>query len=200
MILVTLVSCSLGAHSVYPINEKTMRLNVIKLETIKPEARKLCGDCFSLRQHGFTLVELITIIVILGILAVAAAPRFFDHNVFDGRGFYDQVISTLRYAQKAAIAQRRFVCVEFTANTVKLTYDPIAPSTIHTAATCPGTDLTDPAGQTPYILTSTNASVTLAGYTNFSFNALGRPDSPQDITVNSYATHIFVEQETGYVH
>lgn len=30
------------------------------------------------KQNGFTLVELIIVIVILGILAVAAAPRFFD--------------------------------------------------------------------------------------------------------------------------
>jgi MSHA pilin protein MshA len=30
------------------------------------------------KQHGFTLIELIIVIVILGILAVTAAPRFID--------------------------------------------------------------------------------------------------------------------------
>ncbi len=73
-------------------------------------------------QRGFTLTELITIIVILGIISAVAAPRFFDRNVFESRGFYDQVSSTLRYAQKAAIAQHRFVCVAITtAQTITLT-------------------------------------------------------------------------------
>ncbi len=73
-------------------------------------------------QRGFTLTELITVMVIVGILAAVVMPRFFERNVFDSRAFHDQVVSTLRYAQKAAIAQHRFVCVAFTANSVDLTY------------------------------------------------------------------------------
>ncbi|MDD5180679.1 MAG: prepilin-type N-terminal cleavage/methylation domain-containing protein [Gallionellaceae bacterium] len=150
-------------------------------------------------QRGFTLTELITVMVILGILAAVAAPRFFDRNVFDSRGFYDQVISTLRYAQKAAIAQRRFVCVAFTSNSVTLTYDATAPSTIHTAATCPGANLTGPTGTAPYSVSSSNASFT-ATPAAFSFDALGRPSAAQSITVSGYATPILIEAETGYVH
>ena len=67
------------------------------------------------RQRGFTLVELIVIMVIVGILAVAAMPRFADRGGFDARGFYDATLSALRYAQKSAIAQRRNVCVAFSA-------------------------------------------------------------------------------------
>ena len=141
-------------------------------------------------QRGFTLTELITVMVILGILAAVAAPRFFDRNIFDSRGFYDQVISTLRYAQKAAIAQRRFVCVAFTANSVTLTTGAMA--------AC-GSNLTGPNGTAPYSVSSSNASFT-ATPAAFSFDALGRPSAAQSITVSGYATPILIEAETGYVH
>lgn len=152
-------------------------------------------------QRGFTIVELIMVMVIIGILATVAAPRFFDRNVFDSRGFYDQVISTLRYAQKAAIAQRRFVCVAFAANSVTLTYDPTAPSAAHPAATCPGSNLTGPAGQSPYSVSSSNASFT-ATPAAFNFDALGKPSfaTAPSITVSGYTASITVEAETGYVH
>ena len=149
-------------------------------------------------QRGFTLVELVAVIVILGIIAMVAAPHFFDINTYDNRGFRDQVISTLRYAQKAAIAQRRFVCVTIAGNALTLTYDATPPSAVHTVASCPGNPLTNPAnGNTPYTLTTSNG-VTVTAAT-FNFDALGRPSAPQIITVSGNAP-ITVETETGYVH
>ena len=163
--------------------------------------------------RGFTLVELITIIIILGIIGAVAAPRFFDRNVFASRGFHDQVIATLRHAQKTAIAQRRFVCVEFSA--VGVTPGTV---TLTTGAnnTC-GTGLIGPSGESPYEITSNNASfgVIPAGG-KISFDCLGRPRDattaatcntaagilvlPTTITVNNYGASIIVERETGYVH
>ena len=37
--------------------------------------------------QGFTLVELVTVIVLLGILSVYVAPRIFDLGIFKERGF-----------------------------------------------------------------------------------------------------------------
>jgi MSHA pilin protein MshC len=150
------------------------------------------------KDAGFTTVELISVMVIVGILAAVAMPKFFDRGTFDSRGFSDQVKATLRHAQKTAIAQRHFVCVAFTANSITLTYDPISPSPIHTIATCPGSSLTSPSGQTPYTVSSPTVDVTLSGGTAFYFDALGRPFPAQSITVSG--TTITVEAETGYVH
>ena len=63
--------------------------------------------------RGFTLTELVMVIVIIGILAVIVAPRFMSSQPFETRGFYDEAQAVVRYAQKVAIAQRRtiFVCV-----------------------------------------------------------------------------------------
>jgi MSHA pilin protein MshC len=49
-------------------------------------------------------VELIVVIVLLGTLAVVAIPRFFDLQIFQQRGFHDETVSAVRYAQKLAVA------------------------------------------------------------------------------------------------
>lgn len=142
------------------------------------------------RQRGFTLIELIMVMVIVGILAIFVAPRMFDANVFRSRGFSDQVQASLRYAQKVAIAQRRFVCATFTANSITLT-------TGATAA-C-GTPLQSPTGAASYVVNAP-ANTTFVGVpAAFSFDALGRPSAGQSLTVTG-ETAITVEAETGYVH
>jgi MSHA pilin protein MshC len=147
------------------------------------------------RQKGFTVVELVTVMIIIGILAAIAAPRFFDSNVFQSRGFADQVQATLQYAQKEAIAQHRFVCVAYTSNSITLT--------INTITTCPGGPLASPSGGATYSVTSNPASINFSPTpTGFYFDALGKPSfaANQTITVNNAPNSIVVETETGYVH
>jgi len=81
------------------------------------ESRLSTIVCHVSAERGFSMVELISVIVISGILAAIAAPKFFNNDAFESRGFYDQVLSTLRYAQQEAVAQHRNVCVTI-ANTV----------------------------------------------------------------------------------
>lgn len=152
-------------------------------------------------QRGFTLVELVMTMVIVGILAAVVAPRFFDIGIFHSRGFADQVKASLRYAQKVAIAQHRLVCVTFPSTTRVV---------LRTAAnfsdvTC-NTDLQSlsgsyPAGQTTYTVDAPSG-VTLSGYADFNFNALGKPSFAvrQPITISGATNDIIVEAETGYVY
>jgi len=142
-------------------------------------------------QSGFTLVELIMTIVILGIIAVVAIPRFLDNNAFQTRGFADQVQASLRYAQKVAIAQHRFVCTSFTVNSVAL-------STGTTAACGTPMDSLSEAGN--YVIAAPTGITFASVPTNFSFNALGSPSVAQTINITGASNAIIIESETGYVH
>lgn len=62
------------------------------------------GSRYHASSPGYTLVELVLVLAILAILAAFAAPRFFDQQAFDDRGYADAIAGAFRAAQKAAIA------------------------------------------------------------------------------------------------
>lgn len=136
---------------------------------------------------GFTLVELIIVIVLLGIISVVALPRFADRSDFQARGFQDETKSLLRYAQKAAIAQRRNVCVALAGTGVTLTIDNTVPPDgncdVPLALPSPARGGT---GLTPSIA-------------SFKFQPLGDTDKAANITVLIAGTTITVDFKTGYV-
>jgi len=55
-------------------------------------------------NRGFTLVELVLVIVIAGILAAIASPRFFQSTVYTQRAYADELAAALRLAHKVAVA------------------------------------------------------------------------------------------------
>jgi MSHA pilin protein MshC len=142
-------------------------------------------------SRGFTMVELILVIVIAGVLAAVAVPRLIGRNAFDERGFADQLAATVRFAQKLAVAQRRDVFVRLTAGDATLCYDAAC------ATPAPG-----PGGEKPYTV-SAPGGVAIAPAMVLGFGAGGVPNIAAQfaIQVNGTGTHrVFVEQETGYVH
>lgn len=152
-------------------------------------------------QRGFTLIELIMVIVLLGVLAVFAAPRIFNSDDFNARGFHDETLAFLRYAQKTAIAQRRTVCVAFTTNSATLNIASAAATT-----TC-NTALRGPKGDSPGAITAKTGVGYSVAPTDFNFdglgqpvNAAGAPVASQTIQVSNAAKPITVETATGYVH
>ena len=153
-----------------------------------------CSDKTISQLRGFTLVELIMVLVVIGVLAAAALPRFWDRQVFDSRGFYDQTLSVLRYAQKSAIAQRRTVCVAFGPTTVTLTIAAAAGSSV-----C-GSNLVSPVGASPFVVTAKPGVTFVSVPTNFQFNPLGQATIGQTVLVTNASGNIIIEQDTGYVH
>jgi MSHA pilin protein MshC len=163
-----------------------------------------------LPARGFTLVELVVTLTIVGIVAATAYPRFANQQGFQSRAFFEQVQEGIKFAQKAAIAQRKLVFVTITATTVQACY----------TAACPGgTAVIDPTTQGALALSAQDArgvafsAVTLAPATTFAFDGLGRPRSAggallagvTTINVNSTAggdinRAIYIEPQTGYVH
>lgn len=150
------------------------------------------------QARGFTIVELIAVLVIAGIIASIAAPRFIGADAFDARGSYGTLVSALRYAQKTAIAQRRTVYanVNTISRTVCLGYTSNCSSAV-----------TDPATQAVYSKTLSNNVTITASTTPIGFDGLGRPVpnttatfTIQNAVVPSESTRtITVEAETGYV-
>ena len=71
-------------------------------------------------NSGFSLIELISVIVLLGILGIVALGRFTDQNLFVARGFFDDTVTAVRFAQKLAISSGCDVRVITTANSYQL--------------------------------------------------------------------------------
>lgn len=150
--------------------------------------------------RGFTLIELIMVLVLLGILAAYAGPRMFNSSDFFARGFHDQSLAYLRYAQKTAIAQRRTVCVTLASNAVSLR---IAAAEV--TNTC-SSALAGPAGETG--LTARSGVAFSSALTSFNFDGLGQPvnastgalAATQVLQVANASKSITIEAVTGYVH
>ena len=155
------------------------------------------------RPHGFTLVELITVIVLVAVVGAMAAPRFFERQTFDARSYADQVQAMLRYAQKLAVAQGQPVYVRLDGNSVALcrayASDPLRPQC------SPANQVPPPAGN------NSASSATLAACANqtgwycegrpngvtqvanpvtayFYFDPLGKPFAAADVSPTTVST------------
>jgi MSHA pilin protein MshC len=147
------------------------------------------------RQHGFTMVELIVTMIIIGIMAVAVVPRMSLLSGFSEVGFRDKVKATLEYARKSAVAQRRNVRVAVVGGTVTVTIDNDIPE--GAGAGTYGRNLILPGSNSHQF--SAPSGTTLTPDTTLSFDPLGHPSAAATLTVSG-AGAIAVEAGTGYVH
>lgn len=76
-------------------------------------------------ERGFTMVELIMVMVIMGVVSAVGAARFFDKRNTDTSQYLNQAKSIIRYGQKVAIAQHRNVFVKVGASSVGLCYQAV---------------------------------------------------------------------------
>lgn len=149
------------------------------------------------RRSGVTLVELTTVLVIFGILAASAAPRFFSQSAFRESFFFQDVLAALRYAQKLAVASGCDVQVTVSASDYSLAQRASCRTgAFDQAVANPGTGESSYTNQAP-------AGTSLASSVSpIIFDALGRALDASltvaDATVTVGARSIDVVGETGF--
>lgn len=162
-----------------------------------------------LAAAGFTLIELVMTLVVVGILAVFAVGRMDFVPTFEQRGVRDKLIAGLAYARKAAVGQRRNVCVAIAAGTVTFTLDTRTPETAGAAA-CNGSSSVPLALPSPdrdcgggVSAICSRANTAIAGGSAFLFDAQGAASATVVFTVTvpgQPATTVTVNAQTGYVN
>jgi MSHA pilin protein MshC len=160
-----------------------------RLATARPLSSRPC-------EAGFTLVELVIVMVLMGVLAALGMSRFADREPFAAQAVGDQLVSGLRVAQAMAVAQRRTVYVALAST------PPALSVCLDAACTQP---LPTPAGDALWL--SDAAGLHLNNAASFSYGADGVPSLASSLQLRVLADSgtastplITVEAGSGYVH
>lgn len=146
-------------------------------------------------RSGFTVVELTMAIVILGIVAATTTPRLFSDRAFVERGYYEELVAALKYAQRLAIASGCGVQLQVTAEGY------VARREQTGSGGCGGADAGRSASAPLQVFAGRSPTgVETSPQVTIGFDARGRADLARDqvIRVGSFA--LAVQADTGAVH
>ena len=96
------------------------------------------------RSSGFTLPELLIVMILAGILAAFVIPKLDAIMGVRTDAWRDQLTAALRYAQKTAVSHRRLVCMQVADTSITLRI-----ASTRGAADC-DTDLAGPNGSSEF--------------------------------------------------
>lgn len=158
------------------------------------------GKQFMSKQNGFTLIELIVVITVIGILAVSVAPKLLTKNEFSSVTLRDQLISELRLAQLRAMNDSS-ACYAVQVSSVDF-------GIYYTTVT---NDICDTSYTLANDKTAIESGTTVAIGTDFSlqikFDTSGRPSggncisgSSCTLTVTAADTVALCIESEGYIH
>ena len=129
-----------------------------------------------LRARGFTLIEILCVVVIVGIASAIIIPQISSHDDFRCAAAARALMADLLYAQNRSIALQTMQYVQF--NTATGTYQVLD-------AVSPNDVITHPVNGTPYTVTIGTGSlarvsmstVSFDGNTTIAFDVMGVPYS-----------------------
>lgn len=150
------------------------------------------------RFNGFTLVELVVVLIMVGILAATVAPRFFTSNGYEEISIRAELISKLRASQLRAMQQTAYE----TCHNILITSDIAGLLATDNSNNC---DMGNFANATTSVnVSGSNVSFSSSDLDNlFSFDNLGRPigcENPCQIMVNGSETLTVQIESEGYIH
>src|SRR5881394_4211435 len=118
-------------------------------------------------MRGFTIVELVIVLVVSALLATLAVPRLTDRTALQERGARDQLRTMLAHSRRIAMTQQREVCVLTTPAQARAVY-------ANAGGCLPASPLRDPAGSAAYQI-DMPAGIVLGGAALLHFNTRGQP-------------------------
>ncbi|MDH5572233.1 MAG: type II secretion system GspH family protein [Gammaproteobacteria bacterium] len=139
-------------------------------------------------SSGFTLIELVVVILLIGIISFVAAPRFFNSSVINERSAADEMLAALRFTQQMAMS--RGGGIQF--RTTTTSYN------VELADGNPGTPLPSPDRSGNY--TRSFPSGITANVVTIAFTGLGEPVPNVVTTITVGSRTITIEADTGYAH
>lgn len=134
-------------------------------------------------QPGFTLVELIAVIIILGLVSVAILPRFIQANSTEIRTVQDKLINVAREAQQLAMSKPLSANVQLIIDNTN--------KRLRIQYTEGGTQTLDTDLPSSTSITSQTLAYNKNGYLT--------SGSPVDISINGGARTVRIEA-SGYAH
>lgn len=150
--------------------------------------------------RGFTLPELVAVLLLLSVLAVTAMPKLDGVLSLRDDGWRDQIVAALRLARQSAVGHRRLVCAQVDTTGVALTIAAANPASSCSAA-LRGAD-----GSSYAALRGSAAAVTVSPAGTLYFQPSGRVTgdgagssaATRTLTIAGQAS-IVVVGETGHV-